>query len=201
MRCQVPYQWPGRLSSQKLSHRPQAVKMCTVTRKGSSFTLLNFFYFLALKLHSNVERKSETGKWSSASLDLTPNIFQLNLIWLRQHFKIRSHLWQAGFLSTINYHKQFNNAKFTLMALSSTYVRKKMFHSLLWWLTGSGHSWWVQCWRQMQNRAGSPWPATAYTDLGPVSICLWGCKGCRLGCRKHLQEQVLERDQKLSYIK
>lgn len=197
MRCHLPYQWPGSLSSQKLSPRPQAVKICMVTRKGSSFTFLN--YFLALKLHSNVERKSETGKWSSASLDLTPNIFQLNLIWdsisKSVHTYGRLRFWAQ---SAIINNSTMLNLLWWLWAARS---RKKVFHSLLWWLTGSGHSWWVQCWRQMQNKAGSPWPATAYTDLGPASICLWGCKGCRLGCRKHLQKQVLERDQKLSYIK
>lgn len=162
MWCHFPCQWPGRHSTQKLSHKPEAVKICLVTRKIvlCYFTCCNSFIF-------NIKASLKCGekKW---------------------HRKM------------INYHEQVNNAKFTLEALRITYVRTKLFHSLLWWLTGSGHSWWVQCWRQTQNKAGSPWPATAYTDLGPVSICQWGCKGCRLGCRKHLQEQVLESDQKLS---
>jgi len=66
------------------------------------------------------------------------------------------------------------------------HVRQRMIHSLLWWQTGSGRSWWGQCWRLMPNRAGSPWPATACTVPGPESTCLWGCKACRPGCRTPL---------------
>lgn len=76
----------------------------------------------------------------------------------------------------------------------------RIFHSLLWWLTGNGHNWWGRCWRQTQNKAGSPWPATAYTVLAPVSTCLWGCRGCRLGCRMPLHKQELEKEQNLRNI-